>query len=150
TPPIPAARAGAQVNVVTKSGTSAFHGSLYNFFRNDALNANPWTNNANKVNLVNSVDPTAPRTNANYLDCHAKRTPVRWNNFGGTFGGPIHFRGYNREKNRTFFFYSEEVRRIINYATFNPTLPTTAMLQGNFIQPVCITAVNSGAITCPA
>ena len=141
---------GAQVNVVTKSGTKAFHGSLYDFFRNDALNANPWTNNANKVNLVNSKDPTVSCTNANYLDCYAKRTPVRWNDFGGTFGGPISFGGYNREKNKTFFFYSEEVRRIINYATFNPTLPTTAMLQGNFIQPVCLTTVSNGTISCPA
>src|SRR5690242_7737 len=121
---------GAQINVVTKSGTSQYHGSIYEFFRNDALNANPWTNNANKVNLINRTDPNAACTNANYLDCYAKRTPVRWNNFGGTFGGPISFAGYNREKNKTFFF-SEEVRRIINYATFNPTLPTQGMLQGN-------------------
>ena len=141
---------GAQVNVVTKSGTSQYHGSLYDFFRNDALNANPWANNANKVNLVDRVDPNTPCTTANYLDCYAKRTPVRWNDFGGTFGGPISFGGYNRDKNKTFFFYSEEVRRIINYATFNPTLPTTGMLQGNFIQPVCITTIVSNAITCPA
>jgi len=141
---------GAQVNVVTKSGTSHYHGSLYDFFRNDALNANPWANNANKVNLIDRVDPNAPCTTANYLDCYAKRTPVRWNDFGGTFGGPISFGGYNRDKNKTFFFYSEEVRRIINYATFNPTLPTTGMIQGNFIQPVCITTIVSNAITCPA
>jgi hypothetical protein len=141
---------GAQVNVVTKSGTSQYHGSLYEFFRNDALNANTWTNNANKVNLVNRNDPNAACTAANYLDCYAKRTPVRWNDFGGTFGGPVSFGGYNRERNKTFFFYSEEVRRIINYATFNPTLPTTGMLQGNLIQPVCITAIVNGAITCPA
>jgi hypothetical protein len=141
---------GAQVNVVTKSGTSQYHGSLYDFFRNDALNANPWANNANKVNLVDRVDPNTPCTTANPLDCYAKRTPVRWNDFGGTFGGPISFGGYNRDKNKTFFFYSEEVRRIINYATFNPTLPTTGMLQGNFIQPVCITTIVSNAITCPA
>lgn len=140
---------GAQVNVVTKSGTSNFHGTLYEFFRNDALNANVWTNNANKVNLVNSANPTVPCTNANYQDCYAKRTPVRWNDFGGTLGGPVVIGGYNKERNKTFFFYSEEVRRIINYATFNPTLPTTDMLQGNFIQPVCITSVSSTGITCP-
>jgi hypothetical protein len=141
---------GAQVNVVTKSGTSSYHGTLYDFFRNDALNANPWTNNANKVNLVNRADPTVPCTSANYQDCYAKRTPVRWNDFGGTIGGPVSFAGYNRAKNKTFFFYSEEVRRIINYATFNPTLPTTGMLQGNFIQPVCETALGATGITCPA
>jgi len=141
---------GAQVNVVTKSGTSQFHGNLYDFFRNDALNANPWTNNANKVNLVNRVDATVPCTTANYLDCYAKRTPVRWNDFGGTLGGPVAFGGYNKEHNKTFFFYSEEVRRIINYATFNPILPSQGMLAGNFIQPVCVTTITSAGITCPA
>jgi hypothetical protein len=141
---------GAQVNVVTKSGTSGFHGSLYEFFRNDALNANTWTNNANRTNMVNRVDPTTPCTAANYTDCYAKRTPVRWNDFGGTFSGPVRFPGYNRDRNKTFFFYSEEARRIINYSSFNPTLPTTGMLQGNFIQPVCITTISGGQITCPA
>jgi hypothetical protein len=123
---------GAQISVVTKSGSSRFHGSLYEFFRNDVLGANLWTNNANRVNLVNGV---------------AKATPVRWNDFGGTFGGPVSFGHYNQDKNKTFFFYSEEVRRIVTYAIFNPTWATAGMMQGNFIQPVCIT-VPSGA--CPA
>lgn len=141
---------GAQVNVITKSGTSSFHGTLYEFFRNDALNANPWTNNANKVNLIDRNDPTIACTSANWQDCYAKRTPVRWNDFGGTIGGPVLFPGYNKDRNKTFFFFSEEARRIINYATFNPTIPTTGMLQGNFIQPVCITTISAGAIGCPS
>jgi len=107
-------------------------------------------NNANKVNLVNRTDPFAACTSANYQDCYAKRTPVRWNDFGGTIGGPVAFGGYNREKNKTFFFFSEEARRIINYATFNPTMPSKEMLQGNFIQPVCITTLSATGISCPA
>ena len=116
---------GAQISVVTKSGVSAFHGSVYEFFRNDALNANIWSNNANSVNLVNGT---------------AKITPVRWNDYGFTFGGPIYIPGkFNKNKNKTFFFYSQEWRKIINYTTFNPTaLPTTAMLTGNMIQTVCV------------
>ena len=55
----------------------------------------------------------------------------------------FHLGHYNKDKNKTFFFFSEEARRIINYATFNPTWPTQGMLQGNFIQPVCITQVTS-------
>ena len=116
---------GANINVVTKSGTQAFHGGFYEFFRNDALNANIWSNNANRVNLV---------------DGKAKNTPVRWNDFGFTLGGPIYIPGhFNRNRNKTFFFYSQEWRRIINYTTFNPTaVPTTGMLAGNLLQPVCV------------
>ena len=140
---------GGQINVVTRSGTSRFHGDLYEFFRNDALNANTWINNANSVNLVDSKDPMAKCTGANYQDCYAKRTPMRWNDFGGTFGGPVPLGRYNRERNKTFFFYSEEARRIIQYVTFNPTWPTAGMLQGNFLQPVCITAITGSTIGCP-
>lgn len=140
---------GGQINVVTRSGTNHFHGTLFEFFRNDALNANNWANNANKVNLVNSKDPTAPCTATNYTDCYAKGSPVRWNDFGGNFGGPIYFGSYNKDKNKTFFFYSEEARRIIQYVTFNPTWPTMGMAQGNLLQPVCITSISSAGIVCP-
>ena len=125
---------GGQINVVTRSGTSQFHGTLFEFFRNDALNANTWTNNANNVNVVNGK---------------AKPTPIRWNNFGGNLGGPVYFGRYNKEKNKTFFFYSEDVRRIIQYVTFNPTWPTAAMAQGSMIQPVCLTNITSAGIVCP-
>ncbi len=123
---------GAQVNVVTKNGTSQFHGSLYEFLRNDALAANNWANNANSVNLINGV---------------AKVPPIRWNNFGGTIGGPVPLGHINKDKYKTFFFYSEEARVIHTYTTLNPTVPTPAMLQGTFTQPVCLTVASGG---CPA
>ena len=122
---------GAQVSVVTKSGTSTFHGDLYEFVRNNAFAANNWANNATKVNVVNGV---------------AKVPSLRWNDFGGTIGGPVYIPGrFNKDKNHTFFFFSEEARRIITYTTFNPTLPTLAMLQGTFPQPVCITGLTGCA-----
>ena len=139
---------GGQINLVTRSGTSHFHGTLFEFFRNDALNANNWANNANKLNLVNRTDPAAPCTSANYTDCYAKGSPVRWNDFGGNFGGPVYFGRYNKQHNKTFFFYSEEVRRIIQYVTFNPTWPTQGMAQGNLLQPVCITSITASGIVC--
>ena len=114
---------GGQINVVTKSGKSQFHGSLYEFNRNDAYAANPWTNNANRVNLV---------------DGKAKVLPLRWNDFGFTIGGPIAAGGYNKDHNKTFFFYSQEWRKIITYTTFQPVLPTQSMLQGAFAAPVCV------------
>ena len=78
---------GGVVNVVTKSGTNQFRGSAYEFFRNDALNANNWFRKQ-------STDPVT-----------RKAPMLRYNNFGYTIGGPI-----VREK--AFFFWSEEWRRI--------------------------------------
>jgi hypothetical protein len=138
---------GGQINVVTRGGTSKYHGGVYEFFRNDKLNANTWSNNANRVNLYDSANPFN-NCGANFTStCYARITPVRWNNYGFTFGGPVSFRGYNKNKNKTFFFYSQEWRKINNYATFNPTLPTKGMLSGQMLQPVCITVSTGG---CPA
>jgi len=66
---------GGVVNVVIKSGTNDFHGSLYEYLRRGGLNANNWSNNLN----------------------HISRPAQRYDDFGGTFGGPI-------AKNKLFFF----------------------------------------------
>jgi hypothetical protein len=116
---------GAQINVVTKSGSSQFHGSLYEFVRNNAFAANNWINNAQSV-LVNGKVQVAP---------------LRWNDFGGTVGGPVPLG--HKDKDKTFFFFSEEARRIHTYTTFQPTLPTQGMIQGTFSQPVCISYTTS-------
>lgn len=71
--------AGGVVNVVTKSGTNSFRGSLYEYFRNDVLNANSWTNNRSGIG----------------------RGVLRRNEYGGSIGGPI-------VRNRTFFFVNYE------------------------------------------
>jgi hypothetical protein len=120
---------GGQITVATKSGTSQFHGSAYEFNRNDAYAANNWINNANRVNVVNGK---------------AQVSPLRWNDFGYTIGGPVTLgKRYNKDRNKTFFFFSEEFRRIITYTTFQPTVPTTAMLQGTFPAPVCVSYTTS-------
>src|SRR5450755_3319363 len=66
--------AGGQINVITRSGTSQFHGGLYEFFRNDALDANTWSNK--------QTSPAVPRT------------PLRYNDFGGVIGGPVFIPGH--------------------------------------------------------
>jgi hypothetical protein len=76
---------GSVVNVITKSGANAFHGNLYEFFRNTKLNANPYCGSAG--------------------DVPCDKPQFNQNQFGGTFGGPI-------KKDRTFFFTSYEGRRI--------------------------------------
>ena len=109
--------ASGQINVITKSGGSGFHGDLYEFFRNDKLAANAFFNNANRIALP----------------------PLRYNNFGYTLSGPIYIPGhYNRQKNKTFFFWSQEFRRSITSNTFSATAPTDAMKKGLFSAPVCV------------
>jgi len=81
---------GGIINVVTKSGTSRFSGSGYEFFRNDALNSNSYFRKQ-------ATDPA--------IRDHAPR--LRYNNFGFTVGGPA-----LKSKERLFFFFSEEMRRI--------------------------------------
>jgi len=100
-----------QINVITKSGTNGFHGDLYEFFRNDDLAANNYLNNAASI----------------------PRPPLRYNDFGGTIGGPIW-------KDKTFFFFSEEVRRVITYTTFVAAVPTADERAGKFPVPVCLNA----------
>lgn len=123
---------GGQINVVTRSGTSQFHGSAYEFARNNAFAANNWWNNASKVNL--GADGTA------------KVPPLRYNDFGYTVGGPVYIPGhYNQDKNKTFFFFSQEFRRVITYATVTALVPTDNEKKGIFDKPVCI--ANTGS-TC--
>ena len=75
--------ASGQVDVVTKSGSNVFHGSAYEFFRNNILNANAW---GNKL-----VTPFTPR-------------PIlRYNDFGETIGGPVWIPHIYNGKNKTFF-----------------------------------------------
>ncbi len=72
---------GGVISVSMKSGTNQYHGSLFEFLRNDKMNANEWSNNFS----VQANGQAIPRQ------------PMRWNEFGGTFGGPI-------KKNKLFFF----------------------------------------------
>ncbi|HKX31815.1 MAG TPA: carboxypeptidase regulatory-like domain-containing protein, partial [Blastocatellia bacterium] len=104
--------AAGHINVITKSGGGQFHGGAYEFFRNDKLNANSFLQNAN---------PAAARDR----DGKALRLPLRYNNFGYTIGGPVWFPkevfgplAYNENRNRTFFFFSQEFRRVVTYGNF--------------------------------
>ena len=126
---------GAQINVVTSSGTSKFHGSLYEFFRNNTLAANNWINNANSVNVVNGK---------------AQVPPIRWNDFGGTIGGPVPLGHYNKDKNKTFFFFSEEARRIHTYTTLQPgAAHARRCSRATFTTPVCISQLPAAARRVP-
>jgi hypothetical protein len=84
--------AGGVIVESIKSGTNQFHGNLFEFLRNDDFNANTWQNKANNFIFDGSgarIGSTLPRQE------------VRWNEFGGTIGGPI-------RKDKLFFFFDEE------------------------------------------
>ena len=100
-----------EVSVMTRGGTNNFHGSAYEFFRNDKLNANNYFTNLAKQ----------------------PRPPLRWNDWGFTIGGPI-------KKDNTFFFYSQEWRHFIIYPTFpqSAELPSAAEMGGTLPFPVCV------------
>jgi hypothetical protein len=120
------------MNMVTKSGKSQFHGVAYQFNRNDVFAANNWINNANRVNLG--------------ADGKARVLPLRYNNFSYAIGGPVHIPGYyNQEPNKTFFFFSQEFRRVVTYASSLATIATADEKRGIFNVPVC---VMSAAGTC--
>ncbi len=123
--------ASGTVNVVTRSGTKNLHVGAYEFFRNDKLAANNFFNNKNGVN-------PGP-------DGKARVPPLRYNNFGYNIGGPVYIPGLYEQKNKTFFFFSEEFRRAITYASVLGTAPTADEKRGVFTAPVCIAV--SGA-TC--
>jgi Carboxypeptidase regulatory-like domain len=99
--------AGAVTEVNTKSGSNSFHGSVWEFLRNDKLNANNFFNNLNRV----------------------ARPPFHRNEFGGTVGGPI-------VRNKTFFFGDYQGIRSSQPQVSTSTIPTLAQQQmietGNF------------------
>jgi len=116
---------GGQVVVATKAGTNQFHGSAYEFNRNNDYNANTFTNRA----AIASGSPASQFT-----------TPIEhYNDYGFTIGGPLFIpKVYHPVKNKTFFFWAEEWRKATtpNPQTF--TVPTAAELAGTFTSPIPI------------
>ena len=124
---------GGQISVVTKSGTNQFHGDLYEFVRNNDFAANNFYNNATSQNLgANGKSQVAP---------------LHYNDFGWTLGGPIVipkvYDSRKRDKHQTYFFFSEEFRRVITYTSGTATVPTESMINGVFPTPVCVQATGS-------
>ena len=100
---------GGIVNVVTKSGTNEFRVSAYEFFRNDALNANSFIRKqtgctADATGSVTCLDRSANGA-TDFAAIRDNPPALDYNNFGFTVGGPI-------KKDKLFFFYSQEWRKI--------------------------------------
>lgn len=103
--------AGGQIRIVTKSGGQAFHGSAYEYLRNEKLDANTWARN-----LAGQVRP------AN-----------KFNQFGYSLSGPIYLPGkWNRDRSKLFFLWAQEYVRYRQESTTIQTVPSMAMRTGNF------------------
>jgi len=101
------------VEVETKSGGTSFHGSAFEYLRNEFFNARSWREGA---------DPTA------------KKAPYKKHDFGYTVGGPVYIPNhYNADKKKTFFFFSEEWRREKNpHTTGLVNVPSDTERTGDF------------------
>jgi hypothetical protein len=99
-----------QVNVLTKSGGNAYHGSLFEFLRNDVLDAQPYA----------------------FTSDHPKKSPFKWNDYGFELDGPVRIPGLYNGRDKLFFMSNyEALRRRQNFlATYS--VPTPAMFKGDF------------------
>ena len=104
--------AGGVINVVTKSGTNQVHGSAYDFVRNNYFDANDFF--ANSAGLPIS--------------------PIRFNQFGASFGAPVYIPKVYDGRNKTFFFFAYEGLRWVRSYTTTGTMPTALQRQGDFSQ----------------
>jgi len=91
---------GGQISIVTRSGTNAFRGSLFEYFRDDALDAKDWFVNAN----------------------HLPKPEQRLHDFGGVLGGPV-------RADKTFFFFSQEALRLHQPSSMQTAVPTVESRQ---------------------
>ena len=120
------------INMTMKSGTNQYHGTGFDYFVNEDLNAgDPFSISAAGA---------------------GKERPVnRRNDFGGTLGGPIRIPKIYNGKNKTFFFFNYEEYREANQYSFTDTVPTAAYLSGDFsaISPngTCSLCKNNGIPT---
>ena len=107
---------GAQIAIATRSGGNQFHGSLFDYFRNEVLDANDWFLNSRGI---------------------SKRPPLRQNDFGGVFSGPVllpRFGEGGRQpwyhgRNKTFFFLSYEGLRLLTPTFTLTNVPSLALRQ---------------------
>jgi hypothetical protein len=106
---------GAQLQVVTKSGSRDFHGSGYWYGRRSDWNANSWINKRNAV--------------------ETPKAKTKRNDGGYTIGGPVFAPGFNSDKKKLFFFFSQEHQRRVENTNLNQTrVPTELERRGDFSQ----------------
>ena len=106
--------AGAIINVVTKGGAQAFHGTGYWYKRHEMFNATNFFNNRSGL----------------------QKGRYRYNTIGYNISGPIAFKSFNKDKDKLFFFWSQEHLPNVSPSVRTYTFPTDLERQGNFSQSV--------------
>ncbi len=105
---------GGQIRVITRSGTSDFHGAAYEYVRNTVFNANTWTRN----HTSGQADSPAP---------------ITYNQFGYNIGGPFYLPNkFNRDKNKIFWYWGQEWVRYRYTDVGSQRVPSVLMRQGDF------------------
>src|SRR5262245_6040472 len=129
-----------QVKFVTKSGGNEFHGSLYEYHRNTALNSAYWFTNRDTSYNVAAAKPGGNRSSSPFNpvtmapgapDCRAPRAANLFHQFGGRVGGPILIPGLFNGRNRAFFF--------VNYEEFRQ--PTSVVRTRRILHPLAQSGV---------
>ena len=100
---------GAHLDLITKSGTNSLHGAVFEFLRNDVLDARPY-----------------------FLSATQKKAPLRQNQFGFEVGGPVFIPKLYNGRNKTFFMADYEGLRLVKSVSQLTTVLTPLMRQGNF------------------
>ena len=107
---------GGQIRFVTKGGGRDFHADLYEFFRDESLDANSWARNNSPLPELNS-----------------KPAPFDFHQYGYDIGGPLYVPGkFNANRDKLFFFWAQEWIRYDREETNTRTVPTAAMRRGDF------------------
>jgi hypothetical protein len=116
---------GNVVNVVSKSGTNRFHGDLFEFYRNSALDGNNYFNNRNGT----------------------PRPDFSRNQYGGSAGGPLYIPGLYKQTNKTYIFgVYERLRQSTPASLNNITVPTATFIGGDFSQLLTPTVLGQDAL----
>jgi Carboxypeptidase regulatory-like domain len=115
---------GGIVSATIKSGTNSFHGDVWEFLRNNVLNANSWSNNFNTKN--GAWDPLS-------------KQQLRWNMFGATLGGPV-------IKNKLFFFVDYQGQRFDEPGSPSTISVFTPAMQGGDFGALCKAGFNASGV----
>ncbi len=108
--------ASGQIRVVTRGGGRNFHGSLFEYVQNTALNANSWARNLSSNPAINSVP-----------------APLHFNQFGYNVNGPVYIPGkWNTDRNKLFFYFGQEFVRYQQPTSVSMIVPSERMRNGDF------------------